>query len=405
MATFQGITASNTLDSKQKVPSFADALTRLMPNGVAPLYLLMSKLGEGTALQIEHGYWTETVPFPAMTLSALVADGVATTFTVVATTDIVPGSTFRVQSTGEIVRVETVVSGTSITVTRAVGNVAGAAVANSVKLYQVGSAFEEASTRPTAQRLQQSYVSNYTQIFRNTWASAGTVEALKFWEQAGGNPVAKDKQDSAMFHARDIEMAIWWGQKFLGTKNGQPFHTMDGVESTIRTLAPAANITTAGATTNYSQLIAALDPTFNVITSMQSGNKRLAFTGSTGINVINQIGRLNGTYQLMYGQTEFGLQFSSFKIPRGEFILIEHPLFNSNVDWAKNLFAVDLNVAKLMYLSGRKTKYSAFGVNGPISTDNSIDAVGGVYTSELTMEIRNPAAFGVIYGLTAGAQG
>lgn len=405
MATFQGTISSATLDTRQRIPSFSDALTRLMPNGVSPLYLLMSKMGEGTAVQVEHGYWTETVPFPAITLNAAVADGVATTFTVLSTADVIPGSTFRAASTGEIVRIETVPNGTSVTVTRGVGNVAAAAIGNTVKLYQVGSAFEEASTRPTAQRMQQTYTSNYTQIFRNAWAASDTVRSLQYFQQAGGNPVGKDKQDGAMIHARDIETALWWGQKFMGTKNGQPFHTMDGVESTIRTLAPAANITTAGATTNYTQLETAFDPVFNTITSMQSGNSRLLFVGAQSRKVINAIGRLNGQYQLLDGQTSFGLQFQRFKITRGEFIMIEHPLFNSNTDWAKNAFAVDLNVMRLMYLTGRKTRHDAFGINGQISTDNSMDAVGGVYTSELTMECVNPSAFGVVYNMTAGAAG
>lgn len=405
MATYQGNTSSTTLDSRQKVPSFADALTRLMPNGVAPLYLLMSKMGEGTALQVEHAYWTETVPFPAMTLNAAVADGVATTFTVLSTADVVPGSTFRSAATGEILRVETVASATSITVTRGVGNVAATAIGNTTKLYQVGSAFEEASTRPQAQRMQQTYTSNYTQIFRNAWAAADTVRALQFWQQAGGNPVSKDKVDAGMMHARENEKAKWWGQNIMGTKNNMPFHTKDGVESTIRTLAPASNITTAGSTTNYTQLEAAFDPVFNTITSMQTGNTRLLFVGAQARKVINSIGRLNGQYQLMEGQTSFGLQFQQFKITRGNFVMIEHPIFNSNTDWAKNAFAVDLNVARLMYLAGRKTRHDNFGINGQISTDNGIDAVGGVYTSELTWECLNPSAYGVMYNLTAGAAG
>jgi hypothetical protein len=52
--------------------------------------------------------------------------------------------------------------------------------------------------------------------------------------------------------------------------------------------------------------------------------------------VLNNIGRLNSEPTLLQnGQTSYGLQFGSFKIARGTFRMIEHPLFNSNVDWAK----------------------------------------------------------------------
>ena len=381
--------------------SFASMITRLFPNGSCPLFGMTSMVSSKTALQFEHGFFSKTMIFPSATLGALVADGVATSFTVASSTNLIPGMLLRVQSTGEIVAVNSITSGTVIVVTRGVGTVAAAAIANSIVLYQVGNAFEEGSVRPTNQYILPVRVTNYTQIFRDSWSLTGT--AVETQVIAGGTNVAENRQECALFHSTAIETALFFGQKFLGTRNNQPFHTMNGLVNSITTYAPA-NITTAGSTTNYTQLEAALDPIFNQATDPKIANERVLFVGGKARVVLNNIGRLNGTYQIVDGQTSYGLQFGTIKIARGTFRIIEHPLFNSNVDWAKMAIAVDLSTFNIAYLGNRKTQSKEYNMDGT-PVDNGIDAVGGTLTSELTCEITNPAADGIIYNLTAAAVG
>lgn len=381
--------------------SFASFITRLMPNGTAPLFGLTSMLPETTALQFQHGYFTKTMLFPSVVLNAAVIDGVTTAFTVVSSANILPGMLLRAQSTGEIVSVTSVPDATHINVTRGVGQVAAAAIGNTVPLYGVGNGYEEGSVRPTALYIQPASVINYTQIFRNAWGITKTVAATQML--VGNTNVAENRQDCAGFHAADIEKALFFGQKFLGTRNGQPFHTMDGLVSSITQLAPG-NVTTAAATTNFTQLETMLDPVFNTTTDPKVANERVLFVGGKARRVINAIGRLNGTYYISDGQTSYGLQFSTIKISRGTFRMIEHPLFNSNTDWASLAVAVDLSTFAVPYMIGRKTFSEEYNMNGQ-QVDSAIDAVGGSLTSELTCEIRNPSANALIWGLTAGAAG
>jgi hypothetical protein len=121
--------------------------------------------------------------------------------------------------------------------------------------------------------------------------------------------------------------------------------------------------------------------------------------------VLNNIGRLNGTYQLVDGQTSYGLQFTSIKISRGTFRMIEHPLFNTNASWSKLAIAVDLSSFRLAYLGNRKTQHRSFNQSGEDAQDNGIDAVGGTLTTEVTELIKNPPAFGIMTNLTAAAAG
>jgi hypothetical protein len=386
--------------------SFDSMITRLFPGGSAPLFGLTSMLPAETALQTEHGFFTKTMIFPSFSVTAD-ATSADTTLTVNSSANIVAGMLFRINSTAEHILVTSVPTSTSITVQRARGGSA-AAITSGMVAYQIGTAYEESSLRPGALSIQEVRVSNLTQIFRNTWAVSGTLAAVQVI--AGDGRVAENKQDCAMFHAMDIERSLFFGKKYAGTLNGRPFRTMDGIINIVSSSAyyPAGasvNVTTAGSTTNYTQLETALDPVFNQVTDPKSSAERLVFVGGTAKKVLNNIGRLNGTYQLVDNQTNWGLQFSTFKTARGMFRLIEHPLFNSNTNWSKMAVVVDIPSFCLAYLAGRKTSNMEFNTKGDQAQDNGVDAVGGTLTTECTCLVRNPPACAVIYNLTAGAQG
>ena len=70
-----GLLTSASAPQNLNAISFAQAITRLMPNGTAPQFGLTSLLKDETASNIEHGYFTKTMIFPSVTLTAAVADG------------------------------------------------------------------------------------------------------------------------------------------------------------------------------------------------------------------------------------------------------------------------------------------------------------------------------------------
>jgi hypothetical protein len=384
--------------------SFSAAITRLMPNGSAPLFGLTALLKSETAYQIEHGFYSKTMLFPSVVLSAQAAIG-DQILNVVSTANILPGMLLRSDSTNENILVTGVLGATQLSVQRAIGSVAQAIIAISVNLWMVGNAYEEASLRPASLIVIPTRVTNNTQIFRNTWAVSETTRATMFI--AGDTAVAESRADCAAFHAVDIEKSTIFGQKFFGQRNNQPFHTMDGLVNAIVQNA-ASNVTTLGATTNYTQLEAALDPVFNQVTDPKSIGERIVFVGGVARRVLHQIFRLNGTYFIEDGQTSWGLQFDSFKIPRGRFTIIEHPLLNAygqTSSWAKMAIAVDLSTFNLAYMVGRNAVSKEFNTDGGTVVDNGVDAVGGTLTSELTCLVKNPAADAQLLNFTAGAAG
>ncbi len=401
-----GVFSSNQMTQDLAAKSFAGMITRLMPNGAAPLFGMTSMMKSETAKQTEHGFFTKTMVFPQLVVSAAGATAGDTILTVTSTANVLPGQVFRVDATPfENLIVNAVLSPTSVAVQRGIGTSAAGAIAGNTNLYMIGNAYEEASLRPNALNINAVRITNFTQIFRNTWAISETVRATQVI--AGDTNIAESKSECAAFHAADIEKALFFGQKYFSVRNNQPFHTMDGLLNIITQQAPG-NVTTLGSTTNWTQLETALDVVFNVTANPQVANERAVFLGGRALSVINTICRLNGNYQLMDGQTSYGLQFRTLKSTRGQFRLIEHPLFNAygpNSSWARMAVVVDLPTFGLAYLNGRQTQNKEFNMAGEVAQDNGIDAVGGTLTSELTCLVKNPSADAVLYNFTAGAVG
>lgn len=402
-----GIINTNNIDSNLKVRDFATLITRLMPNGQAPLFAMTAQFQQATATNTEHGYFAKTMVFPDFKLTATINNS-QTTLTVDSTDLMIPGFIFQSDDTNENIIVNSVLSPTQVLVSRGIGGGATAITVTGANGYfrKVGTAYEEASLRPQAVSLAPVRISNLTQIFRNTYAISGTAEAVAV--VAGDDTATENKRDAATFHATDIETALIFGKKSESTRNGNPFRTMDGIISIVSNLNyyPSSyatpNVFTAEtAGTSSIDLEDMLDTVFNQVTDGTTSNMRWMFVGGQAKRVLNHIGRLNGEYKLVQGQTEWGLVFDTMHFARGSFKIIEHPLFNTNPKWNKMAVVVDPATFQIAYLGGRKTQDRKFNEKGQtVAQDNGIDATGGTLTTECTALIKNPPANAVVYNLT-----
>jgi len=378
------------------VRSFAGQILRRFPNGSAPMFALSSQSGRSRAKISQHGYFTKVMTFLVITMgtTALVGD---TTLTWPSTAGVTVGMVFHNPRTRENVRITGINSSTIVAVTRAFGRVAAAAVNNGDKWINVGSAFEEGSNRPTARRLTTAYVPNYTQIFRNAWALTDTARAS--YAEAGIVNIAENRNDCAMFHSVDIESAIIWGQPLMDTSGTTPVHATQGVLDAMEQYCPE-NTNTAGATTNYDQLVALVEPAFLYSTNLGNAKERVGFCDATAMKVLNQVARLSGQLMIQQGETSFGMRFSSFEFYKGRINLIEHPLFNG-LSRTGTMLVMDMSALKLAYMDGRDTKAENYG--GDRNADNGADSQGGSLTTELAVELINPFSCCYVDGLTAGA--
>lgn len=399
MALLSGIFNAGLNPAELNTRSFAGTILRLFPNGSAPMFAMTSQAGKSSAKASTHGYFSKTMAF--ITTTSTAADtSVATTLNLAATAGMVAGMTLYNMTTTEVVRVLTVVNGTSITATRGFGRTVGTVTANGQKWIQIGTAFEEGSARPSARMLTTVYIPNYTQIFRNAWGLTDTARASM--AEQGYSNVAENRKDCSMFHSVDIEGAIIWGQPkapFTGP-GGQPLHATQGVIDAMEQYAPA-NTNAAGGTTTFNQLVALLEPAFAYSTDMANPKERILFGDAQAIRVLNDIGTRSGQVQLQTSSTTFGMHFTKFQFYKGTINMVEHPLMNG-LGLAGTALVMDMSALKLAYMEGRDTKAEEYGAGGKI-LENGTDGVGGSLTTELAVELINPYSCGLITGLTAGA--
>lgn len=379
--------------------SFAGTILRLFPNGSAPMFALTSMTGKSKAVSSTHGYFSKTMSFAATAINAGAgyADNI-TVFVVDSTAGMTAGAVIQNTRTRENYRVVTVDSATQITVTRAFGRVAAAAINDNDPLIMIGNAHAEGSNRPTARQLSTVYIPNYTQIFRNAWALTDTARA-SLAEQGYSN-IAESRKDCAMFHSVDIEGAIVWGQPKMDTTGTQPIHATQGVIDAMEQYTDG-NTNAAGATTTYAQLVTLLEPAFRYSTDMSNPKNRTLFGDAQAVRVLNEIGVKSGQVQITQNETSFGMHFTRFKFYKGTVDIVEHPLFNG-LGLAGTALIMDMPALKLAYMDGRDTKPEEYNTGGKV-VENGVDSVGGSLTSELAVELVNPYSCALITGLTAGA--
>lgn len=387
--------------------SFSANLIRLNPNGKAPLFGLSGLAKTKTTNAIEHGWWTKVAIFPELTVKTGV-DNSATSISITAVTGskdgnidfVVPGVILRhtkVTSgstrTVELLHVTAVdTSGGTVTVVRGFGGTTAQAIATGDKLVTVGNAHGQGSDAPEPVAILPTRYVNNTQIFRDAWGNSETLAAVGL--EVGDSAPVENKRDAMFFHSQAIEKAILFGRKGVTTDaKGRPLTLMAGIEQIVEDHVPSNIRVADSAGTTYETLETYLDPLLDFKKDGASTENLNIYLGKQALKAINQIGKLSGEYQIVQNQTSFGLRFMSFQTTRGTFNLIEHPLLNTNAEWAKMAFVVDTSSLDIRYL--RQTKHKDIEQTGK-------DAMAGVYTTELTLEIQNPWSFGVIYNLTAG---
>lgn len=402
MGFYSGVfnTTQNPAELNQR--SFAAHILRKFPDGAAPIFALTSQVGRSKAKASTHGYFTKTLTFAQAQINAGAgyADNILV-FTVDNAQGLAADQIIHVARTQENMRIVSVDSATQITVVRGVGRVAAAALLDDDWLVVVGTAFAEGSNRPAARGLTTVYVPNYTQIFRNAWALTNTAKASL--AEAGFSNIAENKRDCTLMHSVEMESALIFSQPKMDVTGAQPYHTTQGIIDSVEQYA-AGNTNTADAGTSYTELVALLEPAFQFSHDLGDTKSRLMFAGSTAVKVIDDIGRLNGQYQIVQGQTAFGLHFKSFTFYKGTVNIIEHPILNGLKNMNGLALTLDMPAMKLAYLEGRDTMPEEYGGDGK-NNANGVDATGGSLTTEFATEFMNPAGCSVIYGLIAGAVG
>lgn len=385
----QGIFASNQGIVGDRAGDFASAILRIDPTGTALMLAMTSGMGKESA-QDTIFHWFEDSHQAGRTTTA--SGGTTTTVVVGDGTMYVPNQILLVEETGEIIMVTAIV-GNSLTVVRGLGGTTVTSIDNTMHVQSIGNAHEEASAMPTAITQQGSPRLNYTQIFRNSWAISGTAKAVKF---TTGNRLAKNKRDAALFHAEDMERAFLWGRKHLTSLNGKPFRLTDGVVSQIEQYGGIVEDVTDGTTAgNYSGILFE-DFIMRVFSTNVKGqpNERIALGGNKWLAGLNQMTKLDGTYQISQGETKYGIKVTTIESPFGTLKLMTHPLMNESPYFQGELYVLHPGAIKRRVL--RETNDEGYDADG--RRINGKDADEGVITTEVGIQVGAASTMGILRG-------
>lgn len=384
-------TADFATDERPK--NWREGIMLLSPRNGASLFALTAAMQSESTDDPTFYWWDESVQMLTF-VTPTDKTGAATTFDLASGgTQLKPGDALRVDATGEVIRVVTVVSDTSITVTRAMGpggSAAGTAAAITAatngKLLYIGSAYREGAPRSVGTSFAPTKRTNVTQIFRTPIEWTRTATKTNF---RTGNPQKNDRRRALNKHSMGIERAFWLGTQYETVESGQPLRFTDGLLNRI----PAGNIATvSGGVMDMDEFESYLGTMF----AYGSGEK-LVFGSLASMIKINALVRKNSVYQWGPNEKEYGMDVKRLYSAAGTLVLTEHPLFGQGGQFLQNDLVV-LDTANLKY------RYITDTTLLKNRADQGTDGECEEYLTECGLEVHNPDTFFWLRGLNSVAK-
>ena len=295
------------------------------------------------------------------------------------------GDIVKNAETGENMLVDTVASGTTITIAaggRAFGTTVAAAGTDDDGLFLVGNVSEENAGARNVNTTRSSKETNYTQIFKTSITVSGTEREANLY---GGPDLTYLRAKMGTQHALDIERMFWWGEKKLDTSGtmGHPRRATGGILEWIA--ASGAYTQDAGGTLTETELNTFLREGFTY-----GSDSKVMFVGGLVLQVINQFAQTK--IEMRPIEKSYGMQIGKWVTAFGEVNLIHNPLFVEA--YAGVGFLLDMDCFKYRYMNNRDTKLFT-NVQSP-DVDGQIDQ----YVTEVGLQRMQAPKCAYLYGVT-----
>lgn len=292
--------------------------------------------------------------------------------------------------TREIFRV-TVGGASPLTVVRGVGSVAAAAMNDNDPLIILGPSVKEGNDAGVERSVQESFITNYTQIFEHPFGTTGTETAV---ENYTGKDRPRLQKEFARYHMEAIEKAFLLGQKNQDTSDtGKPRRYTGGFDYFIQ--ANGLNVVNAGGTLTEPTME---DFSRRIYEATGGSNTRVLFAASKVVAILNQIAV--GRLQTVPRDDVYGMSITQWDSFFGPMFIVQHRLLKSAPDltdpgFGERLYAVDPKKLRYAALRTRDTKL-AENVHSP-----GYDGWKDLYRTECGFEIANPELHGILRNITA----
>jgi len=388
-----GMKSTGDFAADEHPKSWREGILKLLPRNSAKLYALTAAM-KSEKVNYPQFYWWEEPMFLYTFTTGEALDNSETEVTLAAGAQgkrLKEGDVLKIAETGEHIRVTSIVSDTSINVTRAFGDAAtaagtAAAAATAGVLIYIGSAYREGADKAIGVSTSPTKQYNYTQIFRDPVEITRTAMQSTGWRT--GDPFANDKARVSHKHAVGVERAFWFGDRYETTESSQPLRTTGGLLSFL----PADNSREWALNGNLT--MTDLEDRLATIFQYGSGEK-LAFTSIQVISLFSRMARINGQFTWESGTKEYGMDVRRFMGPAGSLVLTEHPLFSHTPYLQNDVFIIDTDNIRYRHLQDTTYLKNRHG--------NGVDGKTDEFLTECGLEFHHPNTHYHIQGVTGVA--
>ena len=378
--------STENVPANRRVRDVADRISYLDPDA-APFTLILQKARKQTVSAPKFEWMEKSLPPKWDQVNdadnmvagdtAMVVDNAAY-FSV--------GDIVNVVRTGEKVRVTAVNTSTNtLTVVRGVGSTAAAGINNNDDIQIIGSAYAEGSPLGLEKSHVESFLYNYTQIFRTPFGETGTSMATEYYT---GKARPQLRAEKAIEHKLDLERAALFGERNIDTTStNNPRRYTAGALYFL-----TSNVKDAGGTLTGTEIEDWLQ---DVYSHTSAGDSRILLASPKIISVIDQLAV--GNLQLVPSDKTYGIAVRQWLTSHGTFNIVKHRLLDNGVGgqgYGGYGLLLDPGTWNYCTLSGRDTKLRV-----DVGTDGD-DAWTDEYLTEAGFKVSLPQNQGVIKNVT-----
>lgn len=351
MTAIQGIRGTGTFSADFRPTNYRELYTLLEPNGNAPLNALLSMGSSEATDDPKYNNFRDQLPDRTMQIDASGGyNAAATSLTLDASTSntyAIAGSLVINSRTGEVMRVSTDTTATTLEVVRNIGGTALTITDNDV-LFVAGSAGAEGGTTPTAVSFDATVAFNYTQIFRNAFTLSNTLKSTYL---RTGDKEDELRTKALKLHMSDIERAMFFGRKAITNgSSASPTCYTGGLLTEVSNVIDAAS--GFGAANRITE--DEFDETLIRTIFKYGSTQKIMFAGDLVVTHLMSFAKKKWAPQSIDGG--YGVKFTQYSTFAGDLLVHLHPQFRQIPAMANAAVIIDFPFLKYRHLEGRDTQ-------------------------------------------------
>jgi hypothetical protein len=334
-----GLRGTGNLATNERPQSWREGIIHFFPNGETPLMALSGQGDSEVVSDYTFNWWDKSLPtrrifinngagYSAAATSGVVDDGAGGS----ASFNVKAGTVLMNERTFEHMIVSDDPTSSTIQIDRAKGTTAAAAMLDNDALLIVGTSYEDGATaKITAVQYDPTQRTNYTQIFDDSLSLSRRVMKTQI---RTGDKYQETRRETLQIHNIGLE----WSALF-----GEALDEQGRTTAVRRTFSGgfyywiSTNVHDAGGPVTYFELMDFLEQDFRY-----GSNEKLLLSGSTAINALNKLAKLEMTMNTVPGPDSFGLNVKEILSPFGTLMLVNHPLLSDNPTFRKWAFGIDM---------------------------------------------------------------